>query len=99
MSRSKGGHLTIQVINYKSFSEINVIYDGVGMEDDLLQQIFKNEPTSQSGIGLYNTNLRLKRIYGKGIHIQSKRGKGTKVSFSVPFNNQKEKTNENESFI
>jgi Predicted signal transduction protein with a C-terminal ATPase domain len=37
-----------------------------------------------SGIGLANTDRRLKQIYGKGLLVRSHPGEGTIVSFVVP---------------
>lgn len=36
------------------------------------------------GIGLFNTNSRLLRLFGQGLQIDSVPGKGTTVSFAVP---------------
>lgn len=36
------------------------------------------------GIGLLNTNRRLMQHYGKGLHIESKLGQGTVMSFVIP---------------
>lgn len=39
---------------------------------------------SKQGIGLLNTDARLKQLYGTGLEIKSELGKGTIVSFQLP---------------
>ncbi|MEJ8777535.1 ATP-binding response regulator [Pseudogracilibacillus sp. ICA-222130] len=89
-TRSSGGTITIKVINREKEVEIVVEDDGVGIPKDTLDRIHNQERVGKSGVGIYNTNLRLLRTYGKGLHIESEKGKGTKISFKIP----KEKPNQ-----
>ena len=62
--------------------------DGVGMSDEQLQALrHKNESPERSGLGVYNTNERLKMIYGRediGIDFHSEEGVGTDVTIRIP---------------
>lgn len=87
MERHRGGTLTIRITSYETYVEISISDNGVGIEDHILQQIEERNPASKSGVGLLNINLRLQRLFGKGLHIKSTPGVGTTVSFTVPYNN------------
>src|SRR5699024_2803113 len=84
MNCARGGVITIKVVDHEKDVEVIVEDDGIGIPKDKLEQIKNQEKVSKSGVGIYNTNLRLLRTYGKGLHIESEEGKGTKVSFSIP---------------
>lgn len=84
MKRIKGGTLRICIAKQETSIEIVVEDDGVGMEESFIKEHFEKEGNMQSGIGLVNTNLRLKRHYGQGLQIKSTPGVGTTVSFRVP---------------
>ncbi|KQL43615.1 hypothetical protein AN963_29720 [Brevibacillus choshinensis] len=83
MKRSRGGKIVIRIVNHETYAEISVEDDGVGMEESELQRILEKRMDDESGVGLLNTDLRLKRHYGKGLHIKSKPEVGTSVSFVV----------------
>jgi len=84
MKRMEGGEITIQVIAYETYVEVSVKDNGVGIEEHQLQQILEEKQASESGVGLLNTNLRLKRLFGKGLQVSSALGLGTTVTFTVP---------------
>ncbi|USG64796.1 ATP-binding protein [Brevibacillus ruminantium] len=89
MKRTEGGHIHIRLSDYGNYAEISVIDDGVGMDEEWLQRMRERKPDASSGIGLINTDLRLRRHYGKGLQIKSKPGDGTTVSFIVYKNHQR----------
>jgi len=88
MKRSDGGRIAIRATDYGTHAEIEVEDDGVGMDDNPLQGQ-ENEPDMGAGVGLINTDLRLKRLYGSGLRVKSLPGRGTSISFvvypTVPF--------------
>lgn len=84
MKRIEGGTLTIHIAKKGIYIEVSVEDDGVGMEETFVKERLEKEKHAQSGIGLANTNLRLKRHYGEGLQIESTPGVGTTVSFRVP---------------
>ncbi|MFP3388883.1 ATP-binding protein [Brevibacillus sp. SIMBA_040] len=83
MKRTGGGKIHIRVSVYEKHAEISVEDDGVGMDEDQLQRIGERKANSRSGVGLRNTDQRLKRHFGTGLHITSTPGSGTKISFTV----------------
>ncbi|WP_256757698.1 ATP-binding protein [Cohnella sp. WQ 127256] len=84
MKRNRGGKILIRITAYETQAEITVEDDGDGIEEVLLQRILERKADSRSGVGLINTDQRLKRHFGKGLIIKSTLGAGTKVTFQVP---------------
>lgn len=84
LKKTEGGSITIRIRKEDNYSEISVIDDGVGMEEEKIKRILTIEPNGKRGIGLVNTEQRLKRLYGKGLQISSTLGVGTTVTFIVP---------------
>ena len=83
MKRACGGTITIRISVVDTIATIVVEDDGVGMDDVTLQNILERKTKSRSGVGLINTDKRLKRHFGTGLLIKSTIGKGTSVSFKV----------------
>jgi sensor histidine kinase YesM len=83
MKRRSGGKITIRISSFETYAEISVKDDGVGMDERLLQRTSDKPSDSCSTVGLINTDLRLKRRYGKGLQIKSRLGYGTTISFIV----------------
>ncbi|WP_238403903.1 ATP-binding protein [Paenibacillus paridis] len=83
LARAEGGTIRIRVIDYEGFAEITIEDDGVGMDADQLRQLLEGQPKEGHGIGLRNTDRRLKQLYGQGLQIRSEPGKGTAISFIV----------------
>lgn len=84
------GKITISIkLLEEHMLHVSVSDNGYGMEPERLVEVERaiNQAEEQEGgrIGLRNVNQRLKMIYGDdaGLQIQSKRGEGTLVSFSV----------------
>ncbi|MCU6708577.1 sensor histidine kinase [Paenibacillus sp. J5C_2022] len=66
---------------------VDVIDNGVGMEEDkLLQLQHPSDSDNQSGVGLFNVSRRLKTYFGDmyGLTISSQAGMGTTVSYCLP---------------
>jgi len=84
LGRSTGGVITIRIRKKEQRTEISVIDDGVGMDEEKLKQIFTVKPNRKKGIGLINTEQRLKRLYGTGLQVISTPDTGTSVTFLVP---------------
>ncbi|MCR5723584.1 MAG: sensor histidine kinase [Treponema sp.] len=89
------GHITVKaersatVPHALSFS---VQDDSIGFEPERLSAVLAElssgtqAETLTAAYGLYNVNKRLKLYYGEQmqVHIESERGKGTTVSFTIP---------------
>jgi two-component system sensor histidine kinase ChiS len=84
MSRSKGGEVQIHIINRELFTEISIIDNGVGMDQETLNNILGQHPDQNRGIGLLNTHRRLKQLHGEGLSISSELGQGTTIVFRIP---------------
>ena len=84
MNRPEGGQLTIRISQEDSSIEITVEDNGVGIEEVVVEGLLKKTSSRHTGIGLLNTDLRLKRQYGHGLQIKSTRGIGTEISFIIP---------------
>lgn len=85
LRRPEGGTVRIRIQDTGDGVEISVEDDGVGMAADKLPQaMLPGGPSGRpSGIGLANTDRRLKQIYGKGLSVRSRAEGGTIVSFVV----------------
>ncbi|KNB72837.1 ATP-binding protein [Brevibacillus reuszeri] len=83
MKRPSGGKICIRITCFDTYAKISVEDDGIGMDDIQLQRILERKADSRSGVGLINTDQRLKRHFGTGLHFESTPGIGTKVSFQV----------------
>lgn len=83
LARASGGTVTIRVADEDDHLTFSVEDNGMGMAKERLDQLLTH---TEGGIGLINTDRRLKQIYGQGLHIRSIQGEGTMVSFSIPKN-------------
>lgn len=84
LKHAHGGTICIRIVNHEAYYEIAVIDDGIGMNQEKIQQVLAEHISSVTGVGIANTNRRLKQLYGKGITIISKPNYGTTVSFQIP---------------
>jgi len=84
MSRSRGGTVTLRATRITSGVLLEIADDGVGMPEHKAAQLVGGDEPPQGGIGLYNTDRRLKQRYGQGLSLRSQPGEGTVVSFVIP---------------
>ncbi len=82
LKRKIGGTVHIRITNKGKRAEIAIIDDGVGMSEEKVNQILELE--NVKGVGIQNTNRRLKQMYGYGIEIKSKPDQGTMILFNIP---------------
>jgi two-component system sensor histidine kinase ChiS len=80
LMRSQGGTVRLQIIEHVKHVE-TIIDNGVGMDEKTRLQILDSSSNLRAGIGVRNTDRRLKQIYGKGLYIQSEPGQRTTVTF------------------
>ncbi|UOQ86859.1 hybrid sensor histidine kinase/response regulator [Gracilibacillus salinarum] len=83
LKKNTGGMVRIEGINLHHSYQIKVLDDGVGMPASTIRTILSQHGESH-GIGLINTNKRFEKLFGKGISIQSKEGKGTEITLVIP---------------
>ncbi|MGG3836905.1 ATP-binding protein [Paenibacillus thiaminolyticus] len=87
LSRSQGGMIHIRVAAEENGTRIIVADDGAGMDPHTAEQVLYRDKPPHGGIGLLNTDKRLRKLYGEGLNIQSVVGEGTTVSFFIPKKN------------
>lgn len=82
------GRITVLVRLLGEKLQIQIIDDGVGMNQKRLQELSDKNTKSEhfTGIGVNNVDDRLKLMYGAeyGIDIQSEEGKGTTITICLP---------------
>ncbi|MDP4097636.1 ATP-binding protein [Paenibacillus sp. P96] len=84
LPKNSGGTVTIAVADFPDRTEVTVKDDGLGMDEEQWHGALQASSEASEGVGLKNTDKRLRQLYGKGLQISSAPGKGTVVSFSVP---------------
>lgn len=63
LNKLNGGTICIRITEQQSFKKVAIIDNGVGISEEQLNHIFDETNKNKSGVGLINTNRRLKRIY------------------------------------
>ncbi|MFJ5790774.1 ATP-binding protein [Lysinibacillus sp. NPDC097162] len=84
LKQKDGGTVCIRIKEYSDYVTVSVIDDGIGIEASTLTQLLSDTNTTSRGIGLRNTDLRLKRIYGQRLQIKSTPNEGTTITFNIP---------------
>ena len=84
LRRNSGGTIYIGITKNEACYEICIRDNGVGMNEEKLLSILDRSSDSNKGIALKNTDRRLKKLYGKGLRIQSVLGQGTAITFQIP---------------
>ncbi|WP_227793580.1 hybrid sensor histidine kinase/response regulator [Paenibacillus guangzhouensis] len=86
LSRYEGGEIHIQITENEHEAEISIADNGIGMDEETVRRVLNSRLDVRRGIGLFNTNQRLRQLYGKGkgLQIRSVPNQGTIVSFVVP---------------
>ncbi|PAD69024.1 histidine kinase [Bacillus sp. 7586-K] len=86
LQQPNGGTIIVRLKELDEFVEVFIKDNGIGMDEDKLSNLLDSETEQTRGIGLLNTNRRLKQLYGQGLKIESSLKKGTVVSFKIPKN-------------
>lgn len=86
LKRVEGGTVVIRIHKADTYYEVIVEDDGIGMSVEKVHQLLDETPKEEKGIGVANTQRRLKRLFGQGLDITSEIGKGTTVKFQIPYN-------------
>ena len=86
MGLIEGGEVAVRVKNHESSITISVEDNGIGMKDEVVQSLLQtNQYHRKQGVGILNIHLRLKRLYEKGLQIDSTYHEGTIISFDIPY--------------
>jgi len=80
LSKAEGGTVSIRIKHQETHVLIEIEDDGVGIREEDIKGLLE----SNEGIGMPNTDRRLKKMFGKGLVVHSKLGEGTRVQFYVP---------------
>lgn len=80
--RSQFGVISIKIERIKDRIEVHILDDGVG-NDKILVMLEENNESR--GVGLKNIHKRLFKLYGEGLHVDSKINIGTHIWFSYPY--------------
>lgn len=99
LPRENGGNIHVSIEDFDTYIEISVSDDGTGMDEATMERLLEKKSESSNGIGLLNTDLRLKQHYGKGLQIISKPNQGTTISFVVLKKKEKSKQFERELLV
>ncbi|MCC7106922.1 MAG: PAS domain S-box protein [Chloroflexi bacterium] len=87
-----GGQVTVRVVEREREAEVSVEDHGVGISEDALPRLFSRfyraDATARSipglGLGLY-ISRQLVEAHGGAMRVQSVVGRGTTVSFTLPY--------------
>jgi len=80
--KEEGGTITVSIKPKNSKVVFRVADDGIGMSDKT------NFESSNSGVGLVNSDMRLQNMYGRDSKLRiSAGGEGFTVDFNIPFDN------------
>ncbi len=78
----QGGKIDILVKRDEKYLHIRVKDNGVGIDEEKLKDLITQD--HKGGVGLYNIDKRLKQLYGRGLEIESRIGRGTEVNLYIP---------------
>ena len=82
LTKSEGGKIDVSIKLIENSLEFCVKDDGLGFDTS---KLFLSESDQvRKGVGIRNIDLRLKKMFGKGLSVESKRGIGTEVKWTVP---------------
>ncbi|RJE87480.1 response regulator [Paenibacillus sp. 1011MAR3C5] len=87
LKKAKGGTIAIQAEKHSGGTRIAIRDDGAGMSPTTVKRLLEDSAPA-GGIGLRNTDRRLKQLYGRGLTITSKPGEGAEVSFHISENRE-----------
>ncbi|WP_168122539.1 ATP-binding protein [Paenibacillus sp. HB172176] len=85
MPRAQGGTIRISVSSETAHIKIAIHDNGVGMDREKIARVLSpGEGRTRKGIGLRNTDYRLKKLYGAGLSVISAPNEGAALSFLIP---------------
>ena len=82
LPRLHGGEVDIIVTRDENTLHIRVKDDGVGMDEEKLNDLLTHD--NKGGVGIYNIDKRLNQLYGRGLEIHSQPARGTEVNIYIP---------------
>lgn len=89
LPKKEGGSIFVSINQQEKVIWFCVEDNGIGIDESIIGSVLSG--VQHCGIGLNNINNRLIKMYGKGLSISSKKGCGTKVTWSIPVKGKGEK--------
>ena len=83
MPLQEGGEVTVSVKDEGSYISVCVRDNGMGVDEDKIAELFKENTKQNGSVGLKNINRRLIALYGQGLSITKDPNGGTKAEFIV----------------
>ncbi|WP_182201147.1 hybrid sensor histidine kinase/response regulator [Paraliobacillus salinarum] len=87
LNHRSDGTVSITITENNDHYSVSISDNGVGMDKEYVKQIL--DYNTSEGLGVSNTNRRLKQLYNQELIIVSELNKGTTISFSIPKNSNK----------
>jgi len=84
LPKQEGGKIDVLVKQEAKQLVFKVKDNGIGMDTKKLLNILRQE--KRNSVGIANIDSRLKKLYGKGLKIESSLGTGTEVTWYIPLN-------------
>ncbi|PKM49302.1 MAG: histidine kinase [Firmicutes bacterium HGW-Firmicutes-7] len=81
LPKDEGGRINICIKKDQTALHFQVKDNGIGMDMDTKSSIFNRQ--FGSGVGLSNIDNRLRKLYGKGLQINSIPGIGTEITWCI----------------
>lgn len=82
-AKPEGGTIIVSVQSNPEKIIITIQDDGLGMSPEKVASLLTDNIVSR-GVGLYNINQRLRKLYGAELSIKSETNKGTVVQMEIP---------------
>jgi two-component system sensor histidine kinase YesM len=89
-AKQESGRIIIRAVRKKGEILLWVIDDGIGMDDQVLKDIWQNQANKDerqfNGVGIVNVHQRIQMNFGiqYGLRIFSQVGRGTKIQINLP---------------
>jgi two-component system LytT family sensor kinase len=77
------GYVRIYVKDCDGFVKAGVTDNGIGIDPEQVQVLLSAEQ-SNTGIGIFNINRRMKRFYNTGLYLENRPGGGTDAYIIIP---------------
>lgn len=84
LPKKGNGEIDVSIVREGRGLIFKVKDDGVGM--DLTGNNIANKMKTERGVGLSNVDMRLKKLYGRGLHIDSALNSGTEITWHIQLN-------------
>ncbi|NCB52649.1 MAG: hypothetical protein EOM54_12350 [Clostridia bacterium] len=81
--KSGDGHVLVYVKDCGDYVKVGVLDDGIGIDPDK-KIVLLSEEHKASGVGIYNINRRMRRLYNTVLHLENRPEGGTDAYIIIP---------------